>query len=253
MEKTPEGEFERLGQRVTLAVCREHRFGIDAFLLSDFAQAARGENACDLCSGCGIVAALWFRQEDTAPKKAVCVELQPKAAALIEKTAALSGLAGRLVSVQGDLTDIRAPELPAAGFDVVTCNPPYKAAGSGIPSQTQPKLLARHERTDGFFTEVCRTAKHLLRYRGRLCVCGRPERLCDMLESMRKQGLEPKRLRFVHKRPETPPWLVLIEARRGCRPFLEVQAPLLVHSETGGFSDELRAIYRLEETKREEG
>ncbi len=42
--------FEEIGP-LRLCISKEHRFGTDAFLLADFAQARRGDRACDL--GCG--------------------------------------------------------------------------------------------------------------------------------------------------------------------------------------------------------
>jgi tRNA1(Val) A37 N6-methylase TrmN6 len=62
---------------------------------------------------------------------------------------------------------------------------------------------------------------------------------------MRHEKLEPKRLRFVQQRPDTPPWLFLLEGRRGGKPFLQVDAPLIIEGE-GGFSPELLRIYQKE-------
>ena len=92
-------------------------------------------------------------------------------------------------------------------------------------------------------------AARLLRYGGRFCLCQRPERLCDVFCAMRESGIEPKRLRMVQKRPDTAPWLALIEGRRGGRPFLTVEPPLMVQDDAGGFSPEMRRIYRLDDAE----
>ena len=93
--------------------------------------------------------------------------------------------------------------------------------------------------------DVCAAAAKLLQTGGRLCVCQRPERLLDVLESMRAHKIEPKRVRFVQKRGDTAPWLFLAEGHKGGRRFLKVEPPLLIQDEKGGFSPELQRIYRL--------
>lgn len=95
--------------------------------------------------------------------------------------------------------------------------------------------------------DVCAAASRLLRFGGRLCVCQRPERLPDMMEAMRNHGIEPKRLRMVQQRGDKAPWLVLMEGKKGSRPFLQVEAPLIVEDGAGGFSPEMKRIYRLEQ------
>lgn len=225
---------------------KEHRFGTDSFLLSSFSAPRRGSLACDLCGGCGIVAALWFRFPERAPRQALTVEIQPEAAELARQCAEASHLQGRLVPLCADLRDpspIFAMEgIQRASFDLVACNPPYKREGHGIPSSTAAANAARHE-TMCTLEDVCRTAADMLRFGGRLCICQRPERLADAMQAMRSHGIEPKRLRFVQKRPETPPWLFLLEGRRGSRPFLRVDPPLIMQEENGDASAELRRIY----------
>lgn len=104
-------------------------------------------------------------------------------------------------------------------MDVVTCNPPYKSGGRGILSETaSDPQIARHE-TLCTIGDICTAAARLLKYGGRLCICQRPERLPDVMEAMRQNDIEPKRLRFVQQREHTAPWLFLLEGRRGGKPF----------------------------------
>ena len=62
------------------------------------------------------------------------------------------------------------------------------------------------------------------------------------MEAMRQNDIEPKRLRFVQQREHTAPWLFLLEGRRGGKPFLQVEAPLIIEG-PGGFSPEMLRIY----------
>lgn len=237
--------FEQLGERVRLCVTPQHKFGTDAFLLSSFAAPRRKDTVCDLGSGCGIIPALWFRQEGTAPRCAYALELQPQAVQQMQITLQQGGLPReRFFPVQADLRSLHGV-LPAGAFDLVTCNPPYKSAGTGILSESTADQIARHEimcSTD----DVCQAAAYLLRYGGRLCVCQRPERLADVICAMRAAKIEPKRLRMVQQREQTAPWLFLLEGRAGGKPFLQVEKPFIIEGE-GGFSRELLDIYQKED------
>ncbi|MDD2954855.1 MAG: methyltransferase [Oscillospiraceae bacterium] len=233
--------YERLGTGLEVCVTGEHRFGTDAFLLSDFAAPRRKDLACDLGSGCGIIPLLWFREE--GPQKVWAVEIQEQAVEQMKDSVRRSALEGRMIPVQADLKDL-PPELPRGAFDLVTCNPPYKAAGRGILSETGAERAARHE-VLCTLPDVCRAAASLLRFGGRFCLCQRPERLADVICALRENGIEPKTLRFVQKRPDTAPWLFLLEGKKGSRPFLKVEPPLVVQGE-GGFSEEMLRIYHKE-------
>ena len=113
-----------------------------------------------------------------------------------------------------------------------TCNPPYKAYQAGIESQLTAQKIARHEVLCNIY-DICRSAKRLLRFGGRLCICNRPERLADCMDAMRQNGIEPKRLQFVAKAPDAQPWLFLLEGRSGGNPFLNVLPQRIVGDGSG--------------------
>lgn len=236
--------LEPLGKQLHICVTPEHKFGTDAFLLSDFAAPRRKDVACDLGTGCGIIPALWFRSEQTAPRLAYAVELQEQAVHQLAVTLARGEIPqGRLISIHSDLRELKG-KIEQGSVDVVTCNPPYKIAGSGIMSRTKADQIARHE-TMCSIQDVCAAAKYLLKFGGRLCICQRPERLADVICAMRNHDIEPKRLRLVQQRENTAAWLFLLEGKCGSKPFMQVEAPLIIEGE-GGFSQELLRIYQKE-------
>ena len=173
------------------------------------------------------------------------LELGPEAALLAERAGAENGLGERWTIRQGDLREIRGL-LPAGQLDLVVCNPPYYPPGSGrLPSA--PALREARSESACTLAEVCRAASYLLRWGGAFCLCHKPERLTDLLCALREAGLEPKRLREVCRRPGTAPQLLLAEGRRGGRPGLTVEAPLLLEAPDGTPSAELDAIYFKED------
>lgn len=221
-------QFEYLGDKVWVCVSPEHRFGTDAFLLSDFSAPRKKDKVCDFGAGCGIIPLYLYKEYSVS----VCygVEIQKQGANQFQKGIDRSGAGEHLTALCADLKDV--PDLlPKGSFDVITCNPPYKANGAGIESGADAARVARHEILCTI-DDVCASASALLRFGGRLCVCQRPERLADVITAFRKNGLEPKRLRFVSKNAAGRPWLFLIEGKKGSKPFLQVEPPLFL--EEGG-------------------
>lgn len=209
-----------------LYVCRSdvHTFGTDAFLLTGFCRYREKDLVCDLGTGCGIIPLLMQRHRP--PKQIWAVDIQPDAIEQLRLGIEKSG--GRNIEpVCADLREL--PMLPAGQFDLVTCNPPYKAANSGIQSADAQRQTARHE-TVGDIRDICAAASRLLQYHGRFCLCCRPERLADVICAMRENRIEPKRLRMVSKTPESAPWLFLLEGRKSAKPFLQIEPALFVRS-----------------------
>ena len=239
-----EPQWENLSPDLRIAVSLEHRFGTDAFLLSDFASAKRKDQVADLGTGCGIIPLLLYKMYH--PKIIYGLEIQSAAVSLFSASVKACGLEGRVIPVLGDL---REKALFPDTFDLVTCNPPYQKASHGIISPKTERSAARHELL-ATLKDVCFSAKRLLKTGGRLCICQRPERLCDAMEAMRQAGIEPKRLRFVAKEPGKAPWLFLLVGKKGVAPFLRVEPALYLY-EGEALSPALLQIYRKEH--RDEG
>lgn len=235
----PEYKYEYLGSGVRVAVSKEHSFGTDAVLLADFASPKRNEKACDLGTGCGIIPMIWCRNGQA--KEITAVELQEKGFLQTCESIRISSVEDKVRAVNHNLKDIKSV-LGHASMDIVTMNPPYKAADAGIKSVAKAELIARHE-VECNLDDICSTAAYLLNFGGRLCMCNRPERLSDTIIAMKNNGIEPKRLRLVAKTPYTRPWLFLIEGRKGGKPFMNIDPLLIMYGEDGELSKEVTDIY----------
>ncbi len=232
--------IEPLGCGMEIFVSDTHHFSTDTILLADFSKPAGKKLCADLGTGCGTIPLLWLKNNNNLSVYAV--ELQKDACELLEKSIAHNKLEDNLTLLNADLRDLKG-RLPFGTFDVVSCNPPYKLGGSGILNPEEQKLVARHE-AECTLDDVCGAASNLLQFGGRLCMCQRPERLSDVIESMRRSGIEPKRLRLVQQRKSKAPKLFLIEGRRGGkRGFMDVLPTLFIEDGQGGFSEEMLEIY----------
>ncbi len=226
-------EYEQIKEG--LYVCRSeiHTFGTDAFLLTGFSRYHAKDRVCDLGTGCGIIPMLM--QRDRPPRMIYAVDIQPEALQQLQSGISKCRITPQIQPICADLRNLW-DDAPLGQLELVVCNPPYKANQAGILSDDPCKQIARHE-TMCNISDICEAAAKLLNYHGRLCLCCRPERLTDVMCAMRESGIEPKRLRFVCKTPDSPPWLFLLEGIKGGKPFLRMEPTLFVRSGDGMTSE----------------
>lgn len=211
--------------------------GLDSFLLSALPELRKGMRVCDLGCGTGLLCLLLLQRQRELTVTGL--DIQPEAIRLARRAAEENALTDRL---DFRLEDLRETCLPAGTFDLVVCNPPYFPAGSGPLPQGDGRRTARTE-LHGSLEEICRAAVRLLRWGGAFCLVHKPERLADLLCALRGAGAEAKRLRFVCPRPDRAPSLVLAEGRRGGRPGLAVEPPLILENPDGSPGAELDRVY----------
>lgn len=223
-------EWETLGGNLRLATDADFHFGTDAVILAHFAAPHKaGETVCDLGTGCGVIPFLLMRHTP-APRHILGVDIQEEAIRLCR----LSAQKNRLSAISFLQADWRLPAAiaPAGSCDRVICNPPYFPPGSGRASASPARQLARTEAGDTL-TDVARAAAFLLKTGGRFYLCHRPERLTDLLCTLRQHRLEPKRLQTVQQKAGQAPWLLLIEAVKGAHPGLVLPEPWSLEDEQG--------------------
>lgn len=184
--------------------------GGDSLALGAFATVKPRWRVCDLGTGSGALLLLLARR--TEGLSLTGVELDPLSVRTARDNLLKNGLAGEIV--EGDL---RKVNLPAGGFDLVISNPPYFPVGTGISGG--------HARSEECCTldELCAAAARLVRNGGRFALCHRPERLTDVLCTLRSHNLEPKRLKLISHSPGHPPSVILVEGVRQGKPGLRLE------------------------------
>ena len=232
-----EYSFEKLTDKIFVCASKNHRFGTDAFLLADFSAYRKKDKVCDLGTGCGIIPLIM--QKKMPPEIIYAVDIQEDAVEQLKMGMDKSEIRN-IIPVHADLKELWK-NAPVGQLDLVTCNPPYKAANAGIESSLTAQKIARHEVLCNI-NDVCHAGERILKFGGRLCICNRPERLSDVIYAMKKNNIEPKRLRFVSKNADEAPWLFLIEGKKGSKPFMKVEPQMYIRTDTG-FTDELNEIY----------
>ena len=131
-----------------------------------------------------------------------------------------------------------------ATIDAITVNPPYKKAGSGIIDELDMKTISRHE-VLCTLEDIIQVASIVLKTSGSIYMVHRTERLVDVISTMRKYKIEPKRIRLIHPSVQKAPNLFLIQGIKNAKPFLKVEEPLYVYDNKGDYTETIYEIYHI--------
>jgi len=214
-------------------------FGMDAVLLSGFANVKEEEIVLDMGTGTGIVPILLAGK--TKGKHFIGLEIQSASADMARRSVIYNHLEERISIVEGDIKEAGTLFKPAS-FDVITSNPPYMTGSHGLVNPDMEKAIALHE-ICCTLEDVISQAARLLRVGGRFYLVHRPFRLAEIIHMLVEYKLEPKRIKFVHPFVDKEPNMVLIEAKRGGKPRMTVEKPLIVYKEPGIYMPEIYEIY----------
>lgn len=183
-------------------------YGHDALLLSRFARIKPGDKLLDLCCGCGILAILLQGRHgaDTA-----ALDIREEALALLARSARHNGQPIRCIGADVRTFRLGPQERP---YDAIVCNPPYHRGGT--PSPDGQRRLCTSQGADGgaAIEDIALCAGRLLKNGGRFFLCYPAAGLAALCAALVNAGLSPKRMAPVAA-GQKPPYLVLLEARKG--------------------------------------
>lgn len=217
-------------------------FGMDAVLLSDFASVRDGGRVLDLGTGTGILPILM--EAKTKASYLAGLEIQSEMAKMAKRSVQLNHLESKIEIVEGDIKEASAI-FSHDSFDVITSNPPYMIGQHGLVNPSDTKAVARHEILCTF-SDISDAARKLLKNRGKLFLVHRSFRLAEILNQLSKDGLESKRIRFVHPYQEKESNIFLLEAVKGGKSRMVIEPPLVVYKAPNQYTDEIYKIYGME-------
>ena len=206
----------------------------DSAVLAHFVRLPKNARVLDLGSGCGTLGLMLCAKDDRCTVTGV--EIDPAAHAAAEENIIRNGLQSRMNSLCADLRAF-VPEHGA--YQVCVSNPPYFSGG------------ARHSRNPDARREDTCTPKELfaaaakaLRFGGDFFLVHKPEKLAQLCHEGSAAGLEPKRLRLVRHRPDSPISLILLACRKGGKPGLQMEELCLFNTD-GTPTEDYRRIYHI--------
>lgn len=214
-------------------------FGIDAVLLSGFANVKKGDKVLDLGTGTGIIPILLEAKSEG--EHFTGLEIQSESVDMASRSVVFNQLEDKISIVEGDIKDA-SKIFGASSFDVITTNPPYMIGNHGIKNGVDAKTIARHE-VSCDLDDILRESSKMLKNSGHFFMVHRPFRLAEIFSKMIEYHIEPKRMRLVYPFLDKEPNMVLIEGIKGAKSRITVEKPLIVYEREGVYTEEINEIY----------
>ena len=214
-------------------------FGMDAVLLSTFSNVKRGEKVLDLGTGTGIIPILLEAKTEAIHISGL--EIQEDSADMARRSILLNQLQEKIEIVTGDIKEA-SHLFGNSSFDVITCNPPYMIGNHGLKNEDLSKTIARHELLCNF-EDIARESSKVLSPGGRIYLVHRPFRLAEIISTLIRFQLEPKRMRLVYPYIDKEPNMVLIEAKKGGNSRLTIEKPLIIYQKKNSYTEEIVQLY----------
>ena len=226
--------MEYIADHYTLDLTPGFPLSTDSMVLQDFVRLPKNAAVLDLGSGCGTLGLLLCARDSGCTVTGI--ELQEAAHATAVENIARNGLEARLFSICADL---RTMPMEPEAYHVCVSNPPYFSGGAAHSKNP----TARQEDTCTP-KELFAAASRALRWGGDFFLVHKPERLAQLCFEASSHGLEPKRLRLVRHRPDSPISLILLSCRKGGKPGLQWEELTLFTSD-GKATEDYKRIYNL--------
>ena len=187
-----------------------YTFTSDAVLLANFIKAKKTDKVVDLCSGSGVVGILFYAKNEC---DMTLVELQKQMFLMSQKSLTLNNIEDKVKIYNCSVQD-SYKILGQEKFDIVLCNPPYKKPQNHNVTETKEIAMCKYELMLTF-EELCVSVSKLLRFGGKFVFVHDTSRLTEIISTLKKYHLEPKKIEFCFPKNKQESNVVLIEAVKG--------------------------------------
>lgn len=214
-----------------------YTFTSDAVILANFIKMKKNDVGADIGTGCGIIPVLLSAKTDF--EKIYAFEIQPPMSRIAEKNVILNDLKEKIEIVSDDVRNFKQ-HFARESFDVVFSNPPYMKSNVSL-NEKQARSIARHD-NELPIDDLCKTAFDMLKFGGKFYVVYTSTRTAELIATLKKFNLEPKRMFFTENGKDRVV-LVVIEAVKGAKQGVEVLPALQTNDKQGDYLKILQTRY----------
>ena len=170
------------------------------------------------------------------------VEIQKEVYDLALESVNINKKENQITITNKDINDYYK-EVETDSFDVITCNPPFfKYIGTSNINKNDYKTIARHE-VKLNLNQLFSIAKKLLKNKGVIAIVHRPERFVEVVEEMKKNNIEPKKVQFVYPKKNMEANIMLIEGSKNGKPGLKILPPIYSHQDNGEYTETIKKYF----------
>lgn len=217
------------------------RFSIDSVLLPNFVTiSTKCKHILDIGTGNAVIPLIL-----TTKTKALIdgVEIQEGVFKLGLESVKLNNMENQINLYHYDILDFYK-NLESDSYDTITCNPPYfKVNDTSILNNTDYKTIARHE-VKLNLNDVMMIAKKLLKNNGNIAIVHRTDRLIDIIEAMKKNNIEPKKIQFVYSKRNVDSNIILVEGIKNGNSGIKILPPLYIYDTNGNYSEQILSYFK---------
>ena len=216
-------------------------FSLDSVLLPNFITINEStKNILDI--GCGNAPIPLILTTKTSAH-ITGIEIQKEVSEMAKESVKLNNLENQINILNEDVKKFYQTARPEF-FDIITCNPPYfEVKETSRFNKNDYKTIARHEVTLKL-EDILQISRKLLKNGGTLGLVHRPERLIDILLTMRKYNIEPKKIRLVYPGKNKEANILLIEGKKNGKKGLKILPPLYSHNPDGTYTEEIQKYFK---------
>jgi len=216
-------------------------FSLDSVLLPNFVSLNKDvKNILDLGTGNAPIPMILTTLTEKA--NIYGIEIQKDVFELAQESVKMNNLDNRIKLINDDMKKLDQ-YFEANFFDVIVSNPPYfKLEELSKKNEDEHKTIARHEEKINL-SELIQIAKKYLKNNGVFAMVHRTDRLIEIIEEMRKNNIEPKKIQLIYPKEHTNSNMVLIEGRKNGNPGLIIKESLIIHDENGEYLEEIKKLF----------
>lgn len=215
-------------------------FSLDSVLLANFVSInKKTTKILDIGTGNAPIPLILSQKTDA---KITGVEIQEDVYALALKSVNYNQLNNQINIINADIND-KYKEWNSEEFDIITCNPPFFKITENVKlNDSIYKRYARHEITLNL-EQIFKISRKLLKNNGTINIVHRPDRLVEILKTMKDNNIEPKRLKFIYPKINENANMVLIEGVKMGKSGLKIEAPLIVYDDLGNYTEDVKYFF----------
>lgn len=215
-------------------------FSLDSILLPNFVTLNKKTKQI-LDIGCGNLPISLILTTKTLAK-ITAVEIQKDVFDMAQKNLNLNKLEDRIILINADIRNLYF-NIKTESFDVIVCNPPFfKVNENSHFNKNDYKTIARHE-VSLTLDDIFKISKKLLKNNGTVAIVHRPERLIDIIDTMKKYNIEPKKIQLVYPKKDKEANILLIEGTKNGKSGIKIMPPLFVHNDDGSYTESVKKYF----------
>lgn len=216
------------------------KFSIDSVLLPNFvALSTKTNKILDIGTGNAVIPIILTTKTNAIID---AVEIQKEVFELGVKSIKYNKLDDKINIYNMDIKDY-SDNLESDMYDTITCNPPFfKVNENSRINDSDYKTVARHE-VKLNLDDLMKIARKLLKNNGNIAIVHRTDRLIDIIESMRKNNIEPKKIQFVYPKKNKESNILLIEGTKNGKPGIKILDPIYLHNMDGTYTDQVMKYF----------